>query len=81
MQEYAAVEIPGGKFAMGDALGEGGPDERPVHEVFVSTFLMDATPVTALSWREVYNWACLNGYEFSNRGLGKGPDHPVHSIN
>ena len=42
------VRIPGGTFAMGDAFGEGYPDdgETPVHDVHLDGFLMDATAVT-----------------------------------
>jgi len=40
--------IPAGRFAMGDAFGEGyaGDGELPVHEVQLSAFRMDAAPVT-----------------------------------
>jgi len=40
--------IPGGTFAMGDAFGEGRPEdgERPVHRVTLPGFHMDATAVT-----------------------------------
>ena len=40
--------IPAGRFAMGDAFGEGYPSdgELPVHDVSLSAFRMDATPVT-----------------------------------
>jgi formylglycine-generating enzyme required for sulfatase activity len=41
--------IPGGTFAMGsDAFY---PEERPVHDVSVDAFWMDATPVTAAQFR------------------------------
>lgn len=32
------VQIPGGRFLMGDALGSGYPQERPAHEVSVAPF-------------------------------------------
>jgi formylglycine-generating enzyme len=40
--------VPGQVFAMGDAQGDGKPGdgERPVHDVAVESFSMDATPVT-----------------------------------
>ncbi|MCX6360492.1 MAG: SUMF1/EgtB/PvdO family nonheme iron enzyme [Armatimonadetes bacterium] len=38
------VSLPGGKFTMG--ADQGNPDEAPAHEVTVSPFLMDRTPVT-----------------------------------
>ncbi|MEJ2871443.1 formylglycine-generating enzyme family protein [Actinomycetospora sp. OC33-EN08] len=42
------MTIPGGRFAMGDHAGEGYPDdgERPVHDVALAPFLLDATTVT-----------------------------------
>ena len=42
------VRIPAGSFAMGDAFAEGHPDdgERPVHEVYLSSYWIDATTVT-----------------------------------
>ncbi|MFK3678445.1 formylglycine-generating enzyme family protein [Microbacterium sp. NPDC090218] len=41
-------DVPAGTFAMGDAFDEGYPadGERPVHEVEVTGFRIDATPVT-----------------------------------
>jgi formylglycine-generating enzyme required for sulfatase activity len=49
------VEIPGGKFWMGSPDGEEGSynDERPQHEVKVSSFLMGKYPVTQAQWRVV----------------------------
>ena len=38
------VSIPGGTFLMGSDRHY--PEERPVHQVTVDGFLMDATPVT-----------------------------------
>ena len=40
------VLIPAGCFQMGDGFAEGGPDERPVHEVCLSAFEMDVNEVT-----------------------------------
>ncbi|MEU9856604.1 formylglycine-generating enzyme family protein [Streptomyces sp. NPDC047974] len=42
------VRVPGGTFAMGDAFDEGYPQdgERPVHDVRLDPFLIDATTVT-----------------------------------
>ena len=42
------VPLAGGAFQMGDAFGEGYPSdgEVPVHEVRLSPFRIDATPVT-----------------------------------
>ncbi|MDP3967778.1 MAG: formylglycine-generating enzyme family protein [Nocardioides sp.] len=42
------VPVPAGTFAMGDAFGEGyaGDGERPVHDVTLPAYLVDATTVT-----------------------------------
>ena len=42
------VVIPAARFAMGDALGEGRPEdgEQPVHDVVLASFSIDATSVT-----------------------------------
>ncbi|TJY66104.1 formylglycine-generating enzyme family protein [Arthrobacter sp. CAU 1506] len=42
------VSIPGGRFSMGDQLGEGyaSDGESPVHDVVVNGFRLDATAVT-----------------------------------
>ncbi|PUA80128.1 formylglycine-generating enzyme family protein [Nocardioides currus] len=46
------VLLPGGRFAMGDAFGEGyaSDGETPVHEVRLEPFWMDATAVTNASF-------------------------------
>jgi formylglycine-generating enzyme required for sulfatase activity len=75
------ARIAAGSFEMGDNLCEGGPEERPVHHVHVSSFSMGRTLVTVSEWHHVYHWASMHGYGFSSRGDGKGQDHPVHGIN
>ena len=46
------VRLPGGTFAMGDGTGEGYPadGETPVHEVTLSAFHIDPTPVTNVAF-------------------------------
>ena len=88
--QVGVVPIPAGTFTMGDALGDAwweGQDgnwynpELPLHTVTLSPFYMGETEVTKAEWDEVYNWAVgPNGYEFAMPGDGKGPDHPVCSI-
>ena len=73
--------IAGGSFQMGDSFGEGDPAERPVHEVHVDPFLIGQFTVTKALWDEVHDWAIAHGYDFSHAGSGKGPDHPVHTVN
>lgn len=45
----AAAFIPAGAFFMGS--GEGSPDERPVHRVFVDAFMLARYTVTNAQWR------------------------------
>ena len=40
------VLIPAGEFQMGDTVGGGHPDERPVHAVYVDAFYIDTCHVT-----------------------------------
>jgi formylglycine-generating enzyme required for sulfatase activity len=80
--------IPAGTFIMGDAFGEGGTNERPVHAVSVSGFYMDTNLVTYALWQQVYQWATNHGYSFDDAGssyggynYSKGDAHPVHLVN
>ena len=45
-----------------------------------SAFFMQARETTKAEWDTVGTWALANGYTFDNLGLGKGTDHPVHSV-
>ena len=75
------VLIPGGTFQMGDSVGEGWENERPVHEVYVSAFYMDKYEITKALWDEVASWAAAQGYDISPEdGSGKEPDHPVYNV-
>jgi formylglycine-generating enzyme required for sulfatase activity len=76
------VLIPAGSFQMGNCMDpeEGWSDELPVHTVYVSAFYMDQTEVTKALWDEVYTWAIAHGYNFDFVGAGKGPNHPVHTV-
>ena len=40
------VLISGGKFNMGDYFNDGLHDEKPIHDVYVDSFYMDAYEVT-----------------------------------
>jgi formylglycine-generating enzyme required for sulfatase activity len=81
------VSIPAGSFVMGNATnvfspGEGSTDELPQHTVNISAFMMDRYEVTKALWDNVAQWASLHGYDLADiHGNGKGPDHPVQSIN
>lgn len=77
----AMAFIPAGPFEMGDPLHEGNANESPVHRVYVSAFYMDRCDVTKTTWDHVYRWAVRHGYSFENAGSGKGPNHPVETVN
>jgi formylglycine-generating enzyme len=72
--------IPSGPFTMGDTMGDGNASELPPHQVFVTAFYMEQNDVTKTLWDNVRSWAVQHGYAFDHEGSGKGPDHPVHSI-
>jgi len=74
------VLIPEGVFSMGDPTNEGSDDERPVHEVRVGAFYLDAHPITGRLWMEVYEWARRDGYQFDHEGGSRGPNHPVTGV-
>ncbi len=75
------VLISAGPFEMGDTFNDGNASELPVHQIYVSAFYMERYDVTKALWDGVYHWSTNNGYSFDNAGLGKAPNHPVHSIN
>lgn len=75
----SVVLIPAGTFTMGDAL-DGDIKSLPLHQVFVSSFYMDATLVTFELWKEVYQWATSHGYRFEHEGSGKAEGHPVQTV-
>ncbi|MFF4348456.1 formylglycine-generating enzyme family protein [Streptomyces sp. NPDC001530] len=52
--DVSAIALPGGEFRMGDAFGEGYPEdaEGPVRTVTVAPFLIDATAVTNARFAE-----------------------------
>jgi formylglycine-generating enzyme required for sulfatase activity len=74
------VAIPAGPFTMGDAFGDANAGEVPAHRVFVSAFLLERHDVTKALWDTVYPWAQRHEYTLDNEGLGKAPNHPVHSV-
>ena len=76
------VLIPAGNFEMGNCMepSEGLTDELPAHNVALSSFYMDRFLVTKALWDDIYQWAIAHGYDFDNAGLGKAPNHPVHTV-
>jgi formylglycine-generating enzyme required for sulfatase activity len=74
--------IPGGVFQMGDALGDAGPDELPVHQVAVNAFYMGETEVSKAEWDDVRAWGLSRGYNDLAEGWAMLPfgSLPVHSV-
>lgn len=78
------VQIPAGTNSGTNPLGVGEVYSEYYPETYsltVDAFYMDATEVTKAQWDAVYTWAVANGYSFSNAGLGKETNHPVHTVN
>ena len=80
--------IPAGLSILGDAFGESGTNELPVHPVSVSGFYIDTNLVTYALWQQVYQWATNHSYSFDNAcctyngyNYSKGTTHPVHLVN
>ena len=74
------VLVSAGYFAMGDPLGDGTAEERPLHTNYVSAFYMDQYAVTKGLWDDVYQWATNHGYGFEYGALGKATDHPAQDL-
>jgi formylglycine-generating enzyme required for sulfatase activity len=68
------VVVPAGYFQMGSKSGR--EDERPVHKVWIDSFLMDQHEVTQAEFEK------LGRIEtFPNPSHFKGPDLPVEQVN
>ncbi|MEO0835440.1 MAG: formylglycine-generating enzyme family protein [Cyanobacteria bacterium J06642_3] len=65
------IYIPGGTFAMGSPQGEGQKDEKPQHEVTVSSFWMGKYPITQAQYQQVMG---------KNPSRFKGDNHPVETV-
>lgn len=52
------LRIPAGSFEMGapQTEAESSDQERPVHRVTLSEFLLGQTPITQAQWRAVARW-------------------------
>jgi len=64
--------VKGGCFQMGDSLGEGARDEKPVHEVCVDDFSIGRYEVTQGQWEKVMG---QNPAHFP-----RGEDYPVETV-
>ncbi len=75
------VLVPGGPFAMGDAIPEKEDFyERPVHDTTLTAFWMDRYEVTRTLWKQVFDWAGTNGYTFQWSQTPEVSQKPVGDI-
>lgn len=70
--EVPLTFVKGGCFPMGDQFGDGGTDEKPVHEVCVDDYYLGTYEVTEAQWRAVMG--SLPGQK------GRGDDYPVIGV-
>jgi formylglycine-generating enzyme required for sulfatase activity len=70
--EVPIVFVKGGCFDMGDTFGEGGTDEKPVHQVCLDDFYMGKYVVTQEQWESVMG---NNPSQFK-----KGGNYPVEGV-
>lgn len=71
------VFIQGGCFDMGDSIGEGDPNERPVHQVCLSDFYIGAFEVTNAQFQKFMAQHQSGTSEEKNLG---GPNQPVVNV-
>lgn len=78
------VSIPAGDFVFGDS-SDSIAYAKPFKTINISAFRIDRYETTYDLWKEVYDWAILNGYTFDNAGLkgssSMGTDMPVTRVN
>ena len=76
------VWIPGGEFEMGSADhdSDGNDNERPQHQVVVSSFFMGRYPITQSQWRAVAAIPQHNQKLNPDPAYYKGDKRPVESI-
>ena len=78
--KHEFVRIPAGPFEMGDNLDDT-DYAQPVHTVVLDEFYIDKYETTFRLWKEIYDWAVANGYDFDNAGYngsqGSGDNMPV----
>jgi len=66
------IYVPGGSFLMGDFLGNGNDNEKPVHEVTLDGFYIGKYAVTQGQWKVIMN---NNPSRFK-----KGDNYPVECV-
>jgi len=69
--------VPGGRFEMGDVMGDGEYDDEMVHSVLLNSYRMGATPVT---WHQYGLYCLATGLELpQDSGWGRA-DRPVINV-
>ena len=68
----AIARVEGGCYQMGDSAGDGGKDEKPVHEVCVDTFYIGKYEVTQGQWQKIM--------KNNPSKLSLGENYPVESV-
>lgn len=73
-------DLDGPSVPLGMVRVEGGKIEGYV-DSYIPTFEIGKYEVTWGDWKEVSDWAVLNGYDLYFSGYGCEDDHPVKSVN
>jgi formylglycine-generating enzyme required for sulfatase activity len=68
------VSVPGGCFKMGDTFGDGFENEKPVHDVCLSDFMISKFEITQGQWKQIMG---------NNPAYFKicGDDCPIENVN
>jgi formylglycine-generating enzyme required for sulfatase activity len=64
------VLVPTGDFIMGDVWHEGGPEELPVHTVYISAYYIDICELTNQQYADALNWANSQGGQITVSAYG-----------
>jgi formylglycine-generating enzyme required for sulfatase activity len=65
------IPVRGGTYAMGDTLGHGIENEKPVHQVTLDDFYISRFPVTQAQWSVLME---------KNPSMFQNADHPVEQV-
>jgi len=81
--EPEMVFVEGGTFMMGSPEGVGRTDERPQHEVTLSSFSIGKYPVTQAQWETIMGMSLRQHWErlltYDNL-FGEGDDYPMYYV-
>jgi formylglycine-generating enzyme required for sulfatase activity len=74
------ISVPGGKFMMGSAEGEGSHIEKPQHEVTIQPFFIGKYPVTQAQWERVAALPRVKIDLKSDPSCFKGLNRPIERV-